>query len=100
MKKVQGHSITVHPSNEVKQSLKKAVELMHKHNYVHCDLRPQNILVVDETVCILDFDWADKEGTATYSQELNMDSKCNWHSSVKPGGNILKDHDTHQIGIL
>ena len=99
MDKLEGHSITetTDVSDKVKQSLRKAVNLMHEKNYVHGDLRPQNMLIVDETVCILDFDWADTEGTATYPPELNMDSDCNWHPGVKPEGKILKEHDTYQI---
>ena len=39
--------------------------------HVHGDLRVQNILVVDDSISILDFDWAGKEGEVRYPQELN-----------------------------
>ena len=101
MEKLDGEHIETDSINDgVKQSLKRAVDLMHEKNYVHGDLRSQNIFIVNETVRILDFDWADTEGTAEYPPELNMSSHCNWHPDVKPGGKILKAHDTHQIDNL
>ncbi len=33
---------------------------MHQDNYVHGDLHSQNIQVIDNSVCVLDFDWAGK----------------------------------------
>ncbi len=58
-------------SDKAKQSLKTAVKKMHESNYVHGDLREQNIMVMDdETVRIVDFDWADTEGTATYPPNI------------------------------
>ncbi len=85
-------------SDKAKQSLKKAVEKMHESNYVHGDLREQNITVVDdETVRILDFDWADTEDIATYPPEINISYQNTWHSDVKPGEKIRKDHDIHLI---
>ena len=77
--------------------MKRAVDLMHEINYVHGDLRPLNILIVNDTARILDFDWADTENTAEYPPELNMSSHCNWHPDVEPGGKILMAHDTYQI---
>ena len=70
---------------------------MHEKGYVHGDLRPQNILVFDKGVCILDFDWAEKCEVARYPKELNMSSECNWHCDVQPGGRITAEHDTYQL---
>jgi serine/threonine protein kinase len=100
MEKLDGKHIDTDSINDrVKQSLKGAVNLMHEKNYVHGDLRSQNILIVNDTVRILDFDWADTEDTAEYPPELNMSSYCNWHPDVEPGGKILKSHDIYQIDI-
>lgn len=61
-----------------------------RKNKVGQDLRSQNILVLtDNTICILDFDWAGKKGEVRYPQELN--TSCNWHPGVKCGGLISKD---------
>ena len=51
----------------------------------------------DHTVCILDFDWAGKCGSAHYPYDLNMSSICGWHKEVTPGGLIEKEHDLYQL---
>ena len=96
MEKVEGHRVTESLTEKTKESLMKAVGVMHEEKYVHGDLRPQNILVVkDNTVRIVDFDWADKEHMARYPAELNM--ACNWHKDVKPEGLIRNTHDLYQM---
>ena len=60
MEKLDGEHVAIDTdsiSDGVKQSLKRDVDLMHEKNYVHGDLQPQNILIMNETVRILDFDW-------------------------------------------
>ena len=64
MEKVEGVPIST-PSSVIKESLRTAIQLMHDQGYVHGDLRPQNILVVADRVCI------------TYSTDL-------WHIPI-PG---------------
>ena len=60
MDKVNGNPLSItNRTSEIRQSLHDAVKLMHSKNYVHGDLRPQNFLIVDNSVRILDFDWAD-----------------------------------------
>ena len=72
---------------------------MHYEGYVHGDLRPPNIVVpTDNTIRILDIDWAGKEGDVRYPQELN--TSCNWHPGVESGGLISKEHDLYQIDTL
>ena len=88
-------------SNKAKQSLKTAVKKMHEFNYVHGALRDQNIIVMDdETVRIVDFDWADTEGTTTYPPEISMSHTYTWHCGVKPGEKIQKEHDTYQVNLI
>ncbi len=96
MEKTNGATIPLTVTKPIKESLKKAVCLMHEKGYVHGDLRPQNILVVDDnTVRIVDFDWAGEYPNARYSRQLNM--QCEWHSGVGCGGIITKDHDLYQF---
>ena len=71
MEKIYGSMLNSPVSAEVKMALKMAVEVMHAKNFVHGDLRPQNILVVDNKVRLLDFDWAENEGTARYPKSQN-----------------------------
>ena len=71
MEKIYGSMLNSPVSAEVKMALKTAVEVMHAKNFVHGDLRPQNILVVDNKVRLLDFDWAGNEGTARYPKSQN-----------------------------
>ena len=96
MEKVTGVSLPA--SEQVNMALKDTVDKIHAQGYVHGDLRAQNILVVDDSIRILDFDWAGKEGEVRYPQELN--TSCNWHSDVKPGGLIAKEHDVYQINTI
>ena len=99
MEKAEGPQLRIPVNEQVKMDLKTTVNKMHDKGYVHGDLRPQNILVLtDNTICILDFDWAGKEGEVRYPQELNTSSK--WHHGVKCGGLIFKEHDLYLIDAL
>ena len=100
MEKKIGKQLSHQSSEEVKFSLKTAVERMHGSNYVHGDLRPQNILVVGEKVCILDFDWANDESRARYPPELTVNEDYNWHPDVHPAGKICKAHDMFQVDLI
>ena len=44
----------------------KMVGKMHGAGYVHGDLRPPNFMVDQKKLLLIDFDWGDKEGTATF----------------------------------
>ena len=95
MEKVIGLPLQYTVDRQVKESFQEAVRRMHEEGYVHGDLRPQNVLVFEGKVRILDFDWAGRCGVARYPKELNMSS--GWHGDVQPGGHIDKDHDTYQL---
>lgn len=99
MEKVNG-SYLDNMTEPLRKTLNKAVDLMHAENYVHGDLRLQNILVVKNSVCIVDFDWAGECGTARYPLELYKGEDDRWHPDVKCGGIIEKEHDTYQIGKI
>ena len=76
MEAIEGAPLRRPAAKPVEEALKRAVSLMHTNGYVHGDVRPQNVLVSDNTVRIVDFDWAGKHPNARYPPELNMD--CNW----------------------
>ncbi len=63
----------------VDASLDSVLQCLKSKKYVHGDLRRTNILVLlDDTVRVLDFDWSGTEGIATYPMDLNMSSECGW----------------------
>ena len=102
MEKIKGSRLLqLNVTKPVKEALKYAVDTMHEEDYVHGDVRPQNIVVVnDSRVCILDFDWAGKKDTVRYPVALNMSRRSVWHPDVKPGGLITKEHDLYQLEQL
>ncbi|KAL6301273.1 hypothetical protein BKA93DRAFT_798376 [Sparassis latifolia] len=85
--------------------IKKAVCLLHDAGLVFGDLRPPNVMVVDQPetghkgVMLIDFDWCGDEGEARYPAVLN-DTQITWHEGVVHGGLILKEHDMHQLAML
>ena len=98
MEKVDGNKFPVEPTQTQKKSLLDAVDYLHLGGYVHGDLRPQNIMVLpDDTVRIVDFDWAGRAGHAKYPLDINISASHNWHSGVAYGGYIQKEHDKYQI---
>lgn len=99
MEKVEGSQLQMPVNTLVEMDLKTTVSKMHDKGYVHEDLRPQNILVLMEnTIRILDFDWAGKEGEVRYPQELS--TSCNWHPNLESGGLISKAHDLYQCTLI
>ena len=82
-------------------TLENAVKEMHSQDYVHGDLRTPNILVKDNKVFIVDFDWAGKEGEVFYSllNPAAFDSECE-KEGIRSGQQILKNHDTFMINRL
>ena len=64
---------------------------------MHGDLRPQNIIVAENKVYSIDFDWAGKEGEATCPPTVNVTSENNWAPGVMPTGHITKEHDEYHI---
>ena len=100
---VNGQTLQDNPSlvsPQVQECLKQVLRLMQTKKYVHGDLRPQNIIVAENKVYIIDFDWAGKEGEATYPPTLNVTSENNWARGVMPKGQIKKEHDEYQITQL
>ena len=96
MEKVRGSCLTYDAqlTEPEKQDLQGAMKLWHDNGYVHGDLRPLNILIVKDSICVVDFDWAGVCGTARYPVELSKN--CVWHPDVECGG-IIKEEQIHRI---
>ena len=78
--------------------LKTVLEELKSKNLVHGDLRPQNILLLaDNSIKVVDFDWAGKCGAVKYPTNLNID--CPWHPDVTPGCPIIHEHDEYQLSL-
>ena len=55
------------------------------------DLTQETIqVIVNDSIHILDFDWAGKKGEVSYPHELN--TSCNLHPDVQPGGLIAPSY--------
>jgi Phosphotransferase enzyme family len=81
------------------KQLKQVQEVLVSRLFVHGDLRPPNVLVVQNSkVCVVDFDWAGKAGKAIYPVHLNP--RATWHPDAKLGEPILPQHDEYLIEHL
>lgn len=103
MDKVNGRTLLDISKKEVKEEVKEKflrfrteLKTALSEGFVHGDLRPQNIMHEDGKFCIVDFDWAGKNGEEAYPNCINMEVK-EWHPDVKPGGLIKLEHDLHVL---
>jgi hypothetical protein len=85
---------------KLKEKLTKCVNVLHKAGYVHGDLRPPNVLVRDDKLFLVDFDWANTRGTARYPLHISLSPEKNWHPGVTRGGLIEYEHDNHRLESL
>ena len=73
-------------------------ETLHENNFVHGDLRPQNIIHYGSgTFKVVDFDWAGMEQQTKYPLDINM--RGDWAKGVEPGGIISHEHDLYQLKL-
>jgi hypothetical protein len=79
------------------KGVKEAIELLHSHDLVFGDLRAPNILVKDDSVMFVDFDWCGKAEEARYPATLNSDIEL--PRGVEPDSVMLKDHDLSMLEI-
>lgn len=76
-----------------------AVQVLHGGGFVHGDLREGNVLVTDEGVCIVDFEWAGCENEVRYPFLMNHLS-VEWPDGATDGALILKEHDLDWVARL
>jgi hypothetical protein len=82
-----------------KTRLKNILEALKRDDFVHGDLRCNNLLVCsDGTVKLIDFDWAGKVGSARYPVELNPEA--GFHRDASVGRLISFEHDHYMANKL
>ena len=82
-------------------SLRRAVDVLHEHNFVFGDLRAPNVLTTpDGRVLLVDFDWCGKVGEARYPSEVWMAGETPWAEGMGSEGLIKKEHDVLLLNQL
>ncbi|KAI9432392.1 hypothetical protein H4582DRAFT_1821207 [Lactarius indigo] len=81
---------------------RKALEILHKSNFVFGDFRYSNIMITkNDRVRLIDFDWCGVHGEDTYPVSLNdardTSNGINWPPRVKSGGKMMKEHDSFML---
>jgi len=83
------------------KKVEEAVTLLHKNGLVFGDLRPPNIMILEQQALLVDFDWCTKDGEGRYLVSLNdVDGDIGWHPDVKRGSVMYKKHDLFMLGKL
>eukprot|EP00026_Physarum_polycephalum_P006376 Phypoly_transcript_06418.p1 GENE.Phypoly_transcript_06418~~Phypoly_transcript_06418.p1 ORF type:complete len:436 (+),score=40.61 Phypoly_transcript_06418:399-1706(+) len=75
---------------EAKKKIKTAMDKLHSEGIVHGDLRATNILVADDRVAVIDFDWS---GPTTAEYPFFMNPEIVWPEGVHDGAKLAVEHD-------
>lgn len=78
-------------------SLQRAVNLLHAHDLVFGDLRPQNVLLDEGGIKLVDFDWCGPVGKMRYPGDINLDADMKWPPDVDRKVMITQDHDIYML---
>lgn len=86
---------------DVLRQLEEVVTASHLARFCHGDLRLTNLFVQlgSKKVCLLDFEWSGKLGTATYPFFMNH-REISWPEGAKDGELITEEHDKHWLSSL
>lgn len=76
----------------VKEKLQRVVQHLHTKGLVHGDLRANNIRVVGDRVCLVDFDWAGRAGEQRYPGFMNH-ADVEWPAGASDGEFLQFEHD-------
>ncbi|KAM6489346.1 hypothetical protein JOM56_015247 [Amanita muscaria] len=80
------------------KSVKKAIALLHAENLVFGDLRTPNILVDDDDVKLIDYDWCGVHQVDRYP--FIIGDAIEWANGVGPLAMMDKDHDLYMLDRL
>jgi hypothetical protein len=86
-------------SPENKQRLINVIQELHQANFVHGDLRANNIIVSNNRVCLLDFDWSGIENVTKYPGFMNH-SDIDWADGASDGLVLHRNHDLYMLSKL
>jgi serine/threonine protein kinase len=83
----------------VQAQLSQVVKNLHDAGFVHGDLRANNICVVGDRVCLIDFDWTGRAGVCCYPGFMNH-VDIGWAPGASDGLPLQVEHDLHMLGNL
>jgi RIO-like serine/threonine protein kinase len=99
MEAVEGEDFSIGLHARVSNRLQEVVCNLHRHGFVHGDLRANNICVAGERVCIIDFDWSGPAGEQRYPNFMNH-LDITWPDGANDGELVLPAHDMEWLRRL
>src|SRR5437016_6125807 len=85
-------SINKTQRQKYKQQVERSLQVLHSAQFVHGDFRDSNILVTEDRVYVIDFDWSGIVGQTFYPYFMNHDIP--WPEGAADGLLITTDHDS------
>jgi serine/threonine protein kinase len=80
----------------VQSEVQRALEVLHSQGLVFGDLRLPNILIIkDDNVKLIDFNWAGEDGQAKYPPLISQE--ITWPEGVKAMGIMRQQHDLDML---
>ncbi len=101
MEYIDGPEVDLRSGNAThKAILKDAMDLLHDKGYVFGDLREPNLLLRENKLYLIDFDWCGKAGEVRYPLDICLDNVMGWHKGVGAYRFMEKVHDTFRMRLL
>ncbi len=86
-------------SDIVQNKLTQVVKCLNQAGLVHGDLRGNNVCVIGDRVCLLDFDWSGRAGAESYPGFMNH-ANIDWSDGASDGLPLQTAHDQHMLAKL
>ncbi|KAG9227827.1 hypothetical protein CCMSSC00406_0008649 [Pleurotus cornucopiae] len=83
---------------KVQSNVGNIVKVLHDNGLVFGDLRTPNIMYLNGSFKLIDFDWAGKEGEARYPPFLS--TVIPWPLGTQPSALITREHDLEWLRRL